>query len=52
MFTNAFLKSKKNFPTDKVHKDYPDAGGLLARFYKTGAVAFYYRFRYEGKSAI
>ncbi len=29
-----------------------DGGGLLARFYKTGKITFYYRFRWEGKQAI
>lgn len=46
------LRSKTNFPKDRSHKDIADSGGLLARFSKSGNVAFYYRFRFASKSAI
>ncbi|KMV28822.1 hypothetical protein AB733_21575 [Photobacterium swingsii] len=49
--TDRLLKSKSSTP-EGAHKDYPDGGGLLARKYKTGAVAFYYRYRWSGKQAI
>ncbi len=50
--TERALKGKTNFPTDKPHNDIPDGGGLLARFYRTGAISFYYRYRWQGKQAI
>ncbi|HIF6165094.1 MULTISPECIES: tyrosine-type recombinase/integrase [Vibrio harveyi group] len=50
--TERALKGKSNFPEDKPHNDIADGGGLLARFYRTGSISFYYRFRWQGKQAI
>lgn len=50
--TDKFLKSKRATSEGKAYKDYPDGGGLLARVFQTGAITFYYRFRWRGKQAI
>lgn len=50
--TERALKSKANFPTTKQHNDLADGGGLLARFYRSGKISFFYRFRWQGKQAI
>ncbi|HGY9574963.1 TPA: tyrosine-type recombinase/integrase [Vibrio fluvialis] len=50
--TEKQLKSPKNFPDDKAHNDVADGGGMFVRFYKSRQVAFYYRYRWQGKQAI
>ena len=50
--TEKFLKSKNKDLEGKVHKDFPDGGGLLVRAYDTGSIAFYFRYRWKGKQAI
>lgn len=50
--TEKFLKSKNKSTDGKAHKDFADGGGLLARVYDTGAIAFYFRYRWKGKQVI
>lgn len=49
--TNSQLKSRLGKPHDKRQIDLTDSEGLIARWFPSGSISFYYRFRWKQQSA-